>query len=358
MLRISSYIILWLFTIVSCSKEGKVTPIPLETPIRFQVSINTKNVIPGDTIASDTIDRYENDWGVLILPKAYQIGNSVPLIIGCHGGGGSVDGNTSQIESIELYKYLVSLGYAVMDMAGMPETYSNRKKIDHNRCMGSFIAISSYEMGYKWVIKNYNIDISGCYLSGGSNGGLTAANLAYHSDIPVICQAGMSPLLSMKGAWYITSGAISGGEFKKYQNRANIIRIYGLKNVSSLPELISAKYEQKKIGIFDPFNYMTNKVNGVETKSYPCPIKIFHPKNDPVVSIDSSRRFVNAITNNGGVAFLEELAGGYHSPETYGDSIGTFQYNGKKYYLKPAVYGLAQWFGEYSGIPAVFEPLN
>jgi len=93
--------------------------------------------------------------GVLILPKQYiSVGTPFPLVIGCHGGGGMVSSNGSQTESYDLYKYLLSLGYAVVDMAGMPESYSIRLKIDHNSCEGSHVALRTYEAGYKWVISN------------------------------------------------------------------------------------------------------------------------------------------------------------------------------------------------------------
>jgi predicted esterase len=334
--------------------QSQISSAPLETPIRFQVEIPTNH--------PDSKQRllYEKDWGVLILPKNYKPeGKPVPLVIGCHGGGGTVSSTGSQTESYDLYKYLVSSGYAVMDMAGMPESYSTRLKIDHYRCEGSFIAIRAYEEGYKWIIKNYNIDPNGCYITGGSNGGLTAANLVSISTIPVICQAGMSPLLSIKEqAWNITGGAISGGEFPAYQNRANIIRIFEMQNIKTMDELLNAKYENEKVGNFDPFKYEVTFDDNRMVKKNRCPVKIWHPVDDPILSIDFSRKFINTLNNAGVKSQLVEMPGGGHAPESYGQTLGYFKYQGNKFVLKPYVYELALWFGEYSGINPIYDTIE
>lgn len=335
-------LILCFFCYFSVKGQNQTNLSPIETPIRFQVSIPTN--LPN----SNEVPFYESDWGVLILPKTYTAtGKSTPLVIGCHGGGGSVSSTGSQTESYDLYKYLVSLGYAVMDMAGMPETYSKRLKIDHYRCVGSFIAIRSYMEGYKWVIENYNIDTTGCYVNGGSNGGLTATNIVCQSSIPVKCESGMSPLLSIKEqAWNISSGALSGGEFSSFQNRANIIRIYGMRDVYTIDELLKSEYEDDKVGLWDPFMYLI----ALRKNKYRCPVKIWHPVDDDIVKIEFSRRFIRSLIQNKNDAELIEMAGGGHSPEYYGLPISKFSYQGNLFELKQSVYELAKWYGTYSGI--------
>ena len=233
-------------------------------------------------------------------------------------------------------------------MAGMPESYSKRLKIDHYRCDGSFIAIRSYIKGYDWVTKNYNIDTTGCYITGGSNGGATATNIVCHTSIPVKCEAGMSPLLSLKElAWNITSGAISGGEFSSYQNRANVIRLYGMKDIKTLDELVNAKYDDSKVGLWDPFMFI-NTLN--KNNKYRCPVKFWNPVDDNIVKIEYVRKFVKILKDNGNDAELIEMEGGGHSPEYYGSTIDKFTYQNRDCDLKQPVYELAQWFGNYSGI--------
>ena len=61
------------------------------------------------------------DHGMIALPDSYsERGKPTRLVISCHGAGGTVTTNDSQIESQELTKYLLANGYAVMDMNGLP----------------------------------------------------------------------------------------------------------------------------------------------------------------------------------------------------------------------------------------------
>ena len=192
-------------------------------------------------------------------------------------------------------------------------------------------------MGYQQL----NIDSNGCYITGGSNGGLTATNLVSLSSIPVICQAGMSPVLSV---WNIPLGAISGGEFSSFKNQENIIRIYEMRNIETLTELINAKYQEDKVGNFDPFKYKVTFDGDKMIKKHRCSVKIWHPVDDDIVSIKFSMKFVSSLNNAGVNAQLIELHGGMHAQEL----LGYFEYQKKNYELKPAVLELALRFGKYS----------
>lgn len=322
------------------SKSNISSNLPLETPIRFQTTVNTSHPL------LDEPEMIESDWGVIILPKNYDPnGVPTPLVIGCHGGGGSVTSSGSQTETYDLYRYLVSKGYAVMDMAGMPETLSSRLKIDHNRTVGSYVAVRAYEEGYKIVKNKYNIDTTGVYVNGGSNGGLVATNIVLHSNIPVKCQSGMSPLVSIREqAWNIPSGAVSGGEFKLFQNRSNIIRIFKMKDAFTQDQLNNSVFEFEKVSVWDPLSYLKTLNSN---SNYPCPVKIWHPVNDPIVNINYSRIFIDNIRKRGVFAELVSMAGGEHSPEYYGPTIDYFKFNGNTYELKQAVYELFAFYELY-----------
>jgi predicted esterase len=326
---------------------------PYQRITRFTVPVNVSNPldVPSTSVYAmqDTEEIY-NDWCVLILPDSYTpTGDSTKLVIAAHGGGGTVTSSGSQTEGYTVYKYLLSKGYAVMDCAGMPIEYAQNKAVDQNRVMGSFFAVNSYEKAYRKIIKEYNIDKGGVYLTGISNGGMTSFNIYAHSNIPIRCMAGMSPLLSMDNAWALTSPAVgSYGTFSSYQNRANIIRIYGMTPVNTQEELDAAVIEPDKVKGFDPYNYnLVEGLNGDLHKIHNTPYKIWHPIDDTKVDIQKSRDIVNRIKKAGGYAILREMNEGGHSPDTAGPSIGTFTYNGSTLNLHVAVQELYYWFNRF-----------
>lgn len=324
----------------------------VETPLRFQVDISTS--YPGE-------DSFiESDQGVIILPRQYSSsGKPTPLIIGCHGGGGTVSSETSQLETSALYQYLVSLGYAVMDMAGMPESFSKRLRIDHNRCLGSYVAIRAYEAGYQYVVNKYNLDTTRCYVIGGSNGGLTALNLVRLSNIPFVCLAGIAPLVSIgEQAWNIHLGASSGGEFQAFQNRANIIRLYRMKDVFSFYDLKSAYFERERVSYYDPFDsYWLNRF------VVDCPVMIWHSVDDEVLPFNFSSLFVkslNFIRSN--TARLIALEKGGHNPLSVNDSIvlNVFYKNGALP-VNSLMFDIANWLylnGGISPLPLTDSSFN
>ena len=330
----ANLLILFLF---SCSNDTVLSGEQVE---RFSVLVNTGII--------DNTQRLEEDRGVLILPSTYRKEKTpVKLIIYCHGGGGSVLENTSQVETYIVCNYLVSLGYAVMDMAGMPEELSRRLKIDHNRVLGNPVAISSYEKGYKYVIENFNIDPYGCYLLGGSNGGLTSCNLVNFTDIPFIAQAGLAPLLSVeKNAWDILSSAISGGEFRYRQNRANIIRLYGMGSVSTQAEVDNAVYNKQKIGKYDPYDYLINL-----DERYKVPFKIWHSVDDESVIYEISEEFMKIGNQKNSTIELCTLHSVGHAPEKFGEKVCDFYYMGNRYDANEMMVEIADWFYSYGGLP-------
>jgi hypothetical protein len=327
-----------LFT--SCTPNESIKLEQDERVERFIVSVNTE-VLNGGR-------RLEEDRGILILPKVYSDnGSPVKLVIYCHGGGGSVLENTSQAETYIVCNYLVSLGYAVMDMAGMPEDLSRRLKIDHYRVLGNPIAISSYEKGYKYVIENFNIDPTGCYLLGGSNGGLISCNLVNFTNIPFIAQAGLAPLLSIeKNAWDIPTHAMSGGEFSYRQNRVNIIRLYGMKAVFTQDDVDKAIYEKDKVGKYDPYDYLINS-----DKGYKIPFKIWHSVDDASVMYKISEAFMEIGNKKNSTIVLRTLLWGGHAPESYGKKVCDFSYMGRINGVNEILVEIAEWLCEHGGLP-------
>lgn len=347
------YFSFFFFVIISaCSSDNNaelepehlVFPFKTETSIRFNVSLNTENPNIAGDIGENLLDK-----GLIILPKNYS-SNGIPtkLVIYCHSGGGYVNDMVSESETDHYCKFLTSLGYAVLDMNGIPQELAVSLKIDRGRTVGNFVALRSYVAGYKHVTENFNIDKNGCYVFANSNGGLICMNLANLSNIPIISQAGICPVISIEqDLWNYKAGTISlaGGEFNSYQNRANIIRLYGMKNVNSQKELNNAEFEKSKVGVYDPFEFLMNK----NTNDYSVPYKIFQTKDDLAVNFAITKKLVDAMRKLGDNMVLREFDTGGHTPEPQRGYVGVYSFQLKDYDLTPTVLEVAQWFEINSG---------
>ena len=72
------------------------------------------------------------DNGFIILPDSYcKSGPATRMVINCHGAGGTVTTDDSQVEHQALTQYLVANGYAVMDVNGLPYEYADKKEAWH-----------------------------------------------------------------------------------------------------------------------------------------------------------------------------------------------------------------------------------
>ena len=136
-----------------------------------------------------------NDDGIILFPDSYSDdGAATRLVISCHGAGGTVTTNDSQIESQTLTKYLLANGYAVMDVNGLPYEFADEFGIDIRNNVGSPIAIQSYIKAYWYCIENFNLHKEVC-VHGGSMGGISSTNLVLSGKIPVLVQTGFCPVL-------------------------------------------------------------------------------------------------------------------------------------------------------------------
>ena len=320
---------------------------------RFDVTVNTENPNVFGDIGEDLIDK-----GLITLPKGYTSnGTPVKLLIYGHGGGGYVDDVFSESESDNYCKFMSSLGYAILDMNGIPAELSKRLNIDRGRTVGSFVALRSYIAGYKFVIENFNIDPNGCYFFANSNGGLMCLNLANLSDIPFVAQAGIAPAISIeRNLWFYNAGtlALAGGQFKSFQNRANIIRLFGMSDVSDQEKLNNKIYEKDKVGAYDPFEYLMFELK----TDYSVPFMIFQAKDDLAVFYEVTKNFVTTMNKRGDNISLREFETGGHQPEPQKGIVGKYQYKVKIYSLTPTVLEVAKWFEGKQGYKVNYDYLH
>jgi len=303
---------------------------PQQDIVRFTVNVNT--VFPDDssiTMAVQDSENYVADYGVLLLPVSYSpLEKSTRLIISCHGAGGGVTANTSQIERSTVSKYLVSMGYAVMDMNGLA--------IEN---MGGPVAVQAYLKGYYWVIHHYNIARDGVFIMGASMGGLTSNNLVYNSGLPVLAQAAFCPVLDIYSQawmhpWYPTT-------------RTEIAHWYNFKGYMK-GQSYNGEYHPEKVIGFNPILTRTIEISGKNYKIHPIPVKIWQADKDPMVDYKVTFKYVQNIKNAGGYAELRTFDAVSHEPQDLGNDAGIFTYQGIDYKLKPAVREVALWFDRFN----------
>lgn len=292
---------------------------------RFSVEVNCAPMyIPEDNLGpefADGTDMY-TDYGVLIFPKSYtDTGKKTRLVISAHGGGGIVSADTSQAEYQSISQYLVANGYAVMDVNGLPEQYA----IDHGNLrlqdsVGSYIAIQSHIKAYNYAMDNFNF-YPEVFLVGISEGGITTTNIVLHSHIPVLAQAGWSPVLDTYNQIWMDPWpwcSVNGPG-------AVLATVYGFE---LNPESTSSKdrlkwiYDEKKIMGYNPMKCnVTTGADGLEYRHYRCPVKFWHCMDDETVRYEPTEAFIKSIQNAGGTAYLKLYETGGHETAYVGDVI-------------------------------------
>lgn len=295
---------------------------------------------------SDNLKNILVDDAILILPIKYSsLGEKTKLVIYCHSGGGTVINGIGESLNSDYCRYLASLGYAILDVSGIPASIVSTTNIDKNRTCGSPISVLSYKDAYKYVISNFNIDPE-CFLISNSNGGLVSFNLVNQTNIPFVAQCSIMPLISIENnAWNVVSGANSGGLFSKYQIRANIISLYNMGTVNTLEELSNFKYDKEKVGVYDPYDYLVFQ----NKEKYRIPCMIFQTKDDQIVNYKLTLNLFNEMSKRSDNFYLKTFQTGGHTSEPNNQNIGKYMFNCKEYNLTPTVLDVANFFYTHGG---------
>lgn len=311
---------------------------------RFSVEVNCAPMyIPEDNLGpefADGTDLY-TDYGVLIFPKSYtDTGKKTRLVISAHGGGGTVTADSSQAEYQSISQYLVANGYAVMDVNGLPEQYA----LDHGNIrlqdsVGSYIAIQSHIKAYNYAMDNFNF-YPEVFLVGISEGGITTTNIVLHSHIPVLAQAGWSPVLDTYNQIWMDPWpwcSVNGPG-------AVLATVYGfdpIPDATSTKDRLKWTYDEKKIMGYNPMkcNVVTGS-DGLEYRYYRCPVKFWHCMDDNTVRYEPTEAFIKSIQNAGGTAYLKLYETGGHETAYVGDPVpnptgNTINLNGEEIEIKP-----------------------
>ena len=288
--------------------------------IRFELPVNCK--LPFSRESEVFMDS-----GLIMLPDSYSDpGEATRLVINCHGAGGTVTTNDSQVEHQQLTMYLLANGYAVMDTNGLPYRYCERYGVDDRNNIGSPIAMDCYVNAYRYCMKTFNLKPD-VFVHGGSMGGISSTNLVLSGQVPVIAQTAFCPVLDAYNEIFLhpwSSGLPKTAEGILYSFEKD-----------TAGEWI---YDAEKLKDHNP---------AVSARKHPCPVWFCHCENDPIVNPEITKQYIARAKAQGVEAELLLLPDGEHEPQIYGDPVenpmGIAVFAGKKLPVNLAVEGAFRW---------------
>ena len=341
----------------------------------FEVEVICNNPLPSDYLSEDSSIQEPiigHDRCVLVLPTTYTTrGTPTKLVLTAHGGGSEVKADSYPAAPAAMWKYLISLGYAVLECNGMPYDFANIYGLDVTRPVGNYIAVQSYKKAYDYVVNKYNIDKNGCFMCGWSQGGHVSLNIGDLSGIPIKAIGLEAPVVSMLKQWNIANSVTIGDVTYTRPARLNIAKLFGFIQLNTTPtndEILALEFDESKVLGYDPYTrnvidaYMSNEeptdIAELSTKKFnKVPFKIWIAKDDGVMTPSAlhQRIIVNAVKKTGGVADIHLYPNSStntnsHMLHDVQTAIGTFDYKGTQTNLMPFVYEMAQWFESFGGI--------
>lgn len=350
--------------------SGRYAGRPDNGVVAFEVPIN---VILADT-TSNTLAVQDNeetltDHAILALPKNYDPdGKPTRLIIYCHGAGTHITADTTTLAAPA--GNLIKLGYAVMDVNGIPDSMSDNTGLHY----GAPIALQSYIKAYHWVIKRYNVTRE-VFVVGTSMGGLTSNMIVQSGSIPVIAQAGFCPVVDHFRQAFCLPWSNRDAQRNAISKLFGFVGDYtfnGSLTDLTKPEMTYYMDNIDKIIGYNPI--MRGAVNWYDINPYskltiaavadaswqqsiaeekviydkliihhPVPIKIWHNDDDGTVRQRYSEYFVNAIRRGGGLAYLRRYPSGGHNAWDNGESVQMTDVDGNAITVTASTYELVQW---------------
>lgn len=352
---------------------------PYTRVTRFTVNVdcgltNGTNFTPVN-INSYTEKKIYSDNVVLYLPTSYTVDKeATKLIILCKQGSTQVTSYSDPVFNLNIFNYMLYLGYAILAADGMPDGLTSELGLDDTRVVGNYVAVQSVIRAYHKIISEYNIDNRGCFVFGFSQGGHYAQNVVDLSGIPILACAELSPVCSMRyHQWDLSANRTIGGIDWTRPARLNIARLFGFTSVTNNEELLSLPYDQDKVQGYDPWtrgvkNPYTGFVQGSSygsnlwklpdnvnikdismTKLLKAPLKIWVAENDSSLGADVTKVFVQAAKNAGQEVDLVVYSSGGHGIHYSQNAIGTFTENNEVKSLYPIAYEIALWYYRFGG---------
>ncbi len=316
---------------ISCAKGGSGLAFaerPSKGYENFHVEVNyyaEDNDKTQSGIKQDGLKTYW-DYGVIALPENYSTdpNNPTRLIILCQGTGERTGASTNPLNN-HGWKYFLAKGYAVLDMNGMASSWGQAMGFpvtDQHYCNKH--VLQCYKKGYDYVMRKYNLHKE-VFVMGISMGGGASTLIVQNEILPVIAQAAFCPALSVyknnfMQPWGGTNQqrTIAGQYNFANWKTATLDQAYFLENYDKV-----VGYDNLMVNTFGTpemkqqanENYNNDAEREAYTslsKYYPCPLKIWHAKDDTVVAYRYSEFMVQMIKNAGGNASLRTMSSGGH----------------------------------------------
>ena len=178
------------------------------------------------------------------------------------------------------------------------------------------------------------------FVHGGSMGGISSTNLVLSGCVPVIAQTGYCPVLD-------TWNQIFLHPWSDGLPKTALGKFYAFKK----DEDGEYVYEEESLAGFNPMGRCV-AVGGREYLNYPVPVKFWQCEDDPTVSVETTKRFVRAVRNAGGIAYLRTFPHGGHEPQDYGDFVaspsGKAVLGEEVLPIRPAVEETFRWIKRFS----------
>lgn len=373
------------------NKQPKLTYVPASESVIWSFNERYKNGVGNINSTSKNInfvyeastneeqyakERFFNS-GLLRLPPNYKTnGDPVKLIIYSKSSG---DFNSFHAKYFgyayeKNIDYLVDEGYAVLSVYDWTTKYQPSTMYDNT---GSPISYTALASGYDWVVKNYNIDKNGTFVTGKSAGGYQGFGLAYNKGIPVKAVGLLCPTISpmttrlhsrpevrkaladdygFVGDYSIldnVSGAQVGLRDFFMLNAPKMVGYNsywdGLIN-SDLSTLMGYGYDTGQELQFENYSSFVRVCN--------TPIKIWSAKDDHVSSLPPQHEiYIQTIKNGNGIGELRWMpigTGGHNSVDSSPDALKvdeiTTKLGIKHTGIALAYVELVSWFRRFGGI--------
>lgn len=333
-------------------------------------------VLDTDDAVGDTYSQ-GIDYGYLALPTNYSTtGEPVRLIIYCHGAGTSISEYTNPTYGFSShYACWNKLGYAFMDMFANPPAFTGGSTELH---LGNPMVLQCYRKGYEFVQRHFNIKRDGIFVIGSSMGGISSFQLALSGMFPIIAQIGNCPCVDLFKQAYVFPWNLGNRSLM-----ANYFRFNGRESVTFTSNKPASQEERElfinNIELWRGYNPILMRANDNVTNSilsyvpgvsdtaewntqydageeaayanlridFPCPLKVFHCKNDNSVLYRYSEYIVNAIRKAGGQAWLRPFTNGGHSAWACGNDVSVTDIDGNTFTMKASTYEGYLFFKRY-----------